>query len=385
MNTIRRLFLFLVVFSPPLKFLIFTPSKWSIIIMVIVLYDRLVTRKMFSRRTLIISGVWFIYSLARVVLSGEPSFLAQHTFFNLEYLLVAYLFVEVFYVTKSFVEVEKDIVWVGIVQASVILIMASNSSFYELVISLYRQDWVIYVRELNSRYFGLRGFGFSGSWTYDLSIVLGFANLVLLSLYRQKIIRFSIVLIGTLVFVLAGLFVARSYFIVMIVMTLFILDNPRKIIYSSALVLLIVGFIVLNRDIVLNLVLGSNRSSWIFEGLISMLSQGSYESASTTALRSMYDIDYNNVMGYGIYTNEEGGYYGHTDVGYLRHYLFGGVVGVVLMLLFWFNWARGALENRLLLSVFVLMIIINFKGDILFASGQAIRMSSILFLAWRKK
>jgi hypothetical protein len=321
----------------------------------------------------------------RVVLSGEPSFLEQHFFFNLEYLLVAYLFVEVFYVTKSFVEVEKDIVWVGIVQAGVILFMAFNSSFYELVLSLYRQDWVIYVRELNSRYFGLRGFGFSGSLTYDLSIVLGFANLVLLSLFRQNIIRLRIVIICTLLFTLGGLFVARSYFLVLVVMTLFMLDNPRKIIYSSTLVLLIVGLIVVNKDFVVNLILGSNRSSWIFEGLISMLNQGSYESASTTALKSMYDIDYNNLMGNGIYTNQEGGYYGHTDVGYLRHYLFGGVFGVALMLLFWFNWARGVLESRLLLSVFVLMIIINFKGDILFASGQAIRMSSILFLAWRKK
>jgi len=385
MKTFRRLILFLVVFSPPLKFIILTPSKWALIIMLIVLFERLVTRKMFTRRTLAISGVWLFYSLFKVVLSGEFSFLIQHLFFYLEYLLVAFLFVEIFYVKKCFIEVEKDIVWVGLLQAGFVLIMALNDVFYQVVISLYRQDWVNYVRELNSRYFGLRGFGFSGSLTYDLSIVLGFSNLALLSLFRQNIISSRKVVIGTVVFILAGLFVARSYFIVMIVMALFMLDNSRKIIYTSALALLIAGYIMLNRDNILTLVLGSNRLSWIFEGLISILNKGSYESASTDALKSMYDIDYKNLLGDGIYTNKEGGYYGHTDVGYLRHYLFGGVFGVLLMLLFWFNWAKGALDNRLLMFVFILMILINFKGDILFASGQAIRVISIFFLTWRKK
>ena len=195
----------------------------------------------------------------------------------------------------------------------------------------------------------------------------------------------NLVIAGTILFTVAGLFVARSYFVVLVVMLFFLLDNYKKFMFFGLMTICIVSLVLIYEEFILSLLSSSGRSAWIFEGLISLLDNGSYQSPSTNALKSMYDIDYTGIMGKGIYTNSQGGYYGHTDVGYLRHYLFGGIIGLLLMLLFWINWTRGVLENRMLLSILVLMILVNFKGDILFASGQAIRMSSILFISWRKR
>lgn len=381
----RRIMLFLVVFSPPLKYLFLTPSKIALLAMFVLLFERLLIGRIFSRKSVIITSIWLFYSTFRVLYSGEYSFLVQHSFFNIEYLFVAFLFVNLFYTKKDFVQVEKDIVWIGVAQACLVILMALNNDIYNLVRSLYRPGWASYVQELNERYFGLRGFGFSGSVTYDLSIVLGFSNLALLSLYRQKMFPRNLVVAGTILFTVAGLFVARSYFVVLVVMLFFLLDNYKKFMLFGLMTICIVSLVLIYEEFILYLLSSSGRSAWIFEGVISLLDNGSYESPSTNALKSMYDIDYTGIMGKGIYTNSQGGYYGHTDVGYLRHYLFGGIIGLLLMLLFWINWTRGVLENRMLLSILVLMILVNFKGDIFFASGQAIRMSSILFLSWRKR
>jgi hypothetical protein len=385
MIMLRRILLFLIVFSPPLKYLFLTPSKIAVLVMVVLFMDKLLTARIYSRKVLVIASAWLLYTTVRVFISWEFSFLIQQFFFYVEYLFASFLFVNIFYSCKNFIEVEKDVAWIGIVQSFLVLFMALNHNFYELVLSLYRLDWASYVVELNQRYLGLRGFGFSGSLTYDLSIVLGFSNLALLSLYRKKVLSFNVVIAGTILLTLAGLFVARSYFLVLIVMLFFLLNSYKKFAFFGLIAVSGLLLVFIFKDFILSLLSSSGRSVWIFEGVISLLDSGNYKSTSTNALRLMYHIDYSDILGKGVYTNTQGGYFGHTDVGYLRHYLFGGIIGLIFMLLFWINWTRGILGNRMLLSIFILMILINFKGDIFFSSGQAIRMSSILFLSWRKR
>lgn len=77
---------------------------------------------------------------------------------------------------------------------------------------------------------------------------------------------------------------------------------------------------------------------YAFEFLYSMSDGGTAETASTNRLMEMWnDSNFDSLellFGSGKYSNTDGSYYMHVDPGVLRHMLYMGVVGYLLLLVY---------------------------------------------------
>jgi hypothetical protein len=110
---------------------------------------------------------------------------------------------------------------------------------------------------------------------------------------------------------------------------------------------------------------------YVFEMFDSYMAGHGVHSQSTARLSTMYEIDasvYQLIFGEGLYTGSDGLYYKHTDVGFIRHLLFGGVLFVIL----------GFVHLRVLISpllqdsktrpltycIFVLLFLCSLKGEV---------------------
>ena len=116
---------------------------------------------------------------------------------------------------------------------------------------------------------------------------------------------------------------------------------------------------------------------WLLEPVFNFINTGKFESASTNDLGKFYD-DFNPsdktlFIGDGYWTNANGGYYGHTDVGWMRNIYYGGVfymicqyMLVILLIGFVMAWMKRNNKNGYLFIPFLLFIqfiMFELKGD----------------------
>ena len=90
------------------------------------------------------------------------------------------------------------------------------------------------------------------------------------------------------------------------------------------------------------------------------------------------------LLGDGMYTNSNGSYYGHTDVGFMRLLLYGGIICLGLVYLFMINFSlriirvsKSIVFNRFVLLTTLLFFILELKGE---SYHHAIMMLYPLFL-----
>ena len=120
---------------------------------------------------------------------------------------------------------------------------------------------------------------------------------------------------------------------------------------------------------------------WLLEPILNYFKNGKIESASTNSLGKMYEnfspSDKTLLLGDGYWLGLDGsGYYGKTDVGFMRNILYGGVFYtlllyflIVIFLFFLFfnlkqNKTKGA--GFLTFVMFIQFMLFELKGDITF-------------------
>lgn len=109
---------------------------------------------------------------------------------------------------------------------------------------------------------------------------------------------------------------------------------------------------------------------YAFEFLYSVDKSGTMETASTNHLKQMWvESDFNYIeffLGSGHYTNIDGSYYMHVDPGILRHTLFMGIGGYIILLIYQFNlfpiWKMKGDTKYYYSLILLFLIVMEFKG-----------------------
>lgn len=180
--------------------------------------------------------------------------------------------------------------------------------------------------------------------------------------------------------------IAIAVILCITLISLFYLLCKFEKLYFIFIVCLCVGTIVCVVYMNIDYIQDSYSLAWIFEPLINFINEGQFTSHSTNDLSSMYIMPNENTMllGDGKYTNHDGSYYMHTDVGFLRPVFFGGIFFVffyymMLILPLILIIKNSGLERRNILTLFLALALIVFelKGES-FISFSAIIFSFIL-------
>lgn len=112
-----------------------------------------------------------------------------------------------------------------------------------------------------------------------------------------------------------------------------------------------------------------NLITFAFQPVFSLFAKGTFEISSLSKMFDMYfAIPFKTLLvGDGMYTALEGGYYMNTDVGYMRVILYMGVVGFVLMLLLQISLMRINQGKEILLKWMTLLclLVLNLKGEVI--------------------
>ena len=202
---------------------------------------------------------------------------------------------------------------------------------------------------LNQRYGGFRGLGFSGSVTYDLSTIQSVAlNMIILKLFtcsRKSLIKYIVYF----PFILFSVFVSgRTGFIgIGITLLLLIYAIIVKKNTNNYLLIIILSFEILSIYMVGAIVTPINIKesldkvfAFAFELFNNLIQNKQFTTASTEILKKMYWMPslITLLVGDGYYLNplNLSQYYMGTDVGYMRHLLYYGIMGSMFLYGFYF-------------------------------------------------
>lgn len=149
--------------------------------------------------------------------------------------------------------------------------------------------------------------------------------------YTKKYI--SIILIT--LFTLCGIMSGRVYFLFLGVTIVYItyLDKSIKRGISDYLRILLPTFIILTVAFIYLLAEYEDLIKWAFELFINYSEGGSIESASTDQLKDMYIFPESIktwLIGDGKSVDPSGGFYMHSDVGFIRSLYYWGIIGSII-------------------------------------------------------
>ena len=227
---------------------------------------------------------------------------------------------------------------------------------------------------------GIRGKALSAATTYHLTMAYGFCFIIYLMRYVRDKVSFKVLLIGALIFV--GIFFAgRSGFVACLIGTIaLVFDRHLSLKYRLIIVFKSIFYLAIILTITILLLSTFSPSFWAllneqilpyaFEFLYSIDNTGEFETASTTHLLSMWeDTDFNYlelVFGSGKYSNEDGSYYMHVDPGILRHLLFMGIIGYLLLIFYQLQlfpiWKMKGITKYYYSMIFLFLLVMDFKG-----------------------
>lgn len=276
---------------------------------------------------------------ATLDLSYTKNFISQLVQFVLVVFVFSFIFNEYREIRFTPTEfAERLIVWIFVIQ-SIVQILAFLSPQVASVVHIFYTEKAF--QRLYEGYGGIRGLALTGSPGWGLSVGYGFAFLFYVKAYvvRRKI-NFLTVFFGLLL-VAGTIFAGRSGFIGAILGIFLYLTSSdnfvikiRNLFYGLFLFFSVVFLIYISFPGFVSL-LQERVFPFVFEFIYKYESTGKFQTNSTNILMRMWDIEISDMkflIGTGWFTDPDtGSYYMHTDVGYIRNILFGGVVWVVFL------------------------------------------------------
>ena len=189
--------------------------------------------------------------------------------------------------------------------------------------------------ELASQFSGRRGLALAGTVFFGLSSTFGLIFIII----NQRFINlkqnsYKYILITLLIFI-GAFFTGRTFFVGLgIGLLMYYLSSiPKKIklnytikIIFIFIALLLIIISILPEDLYNHV---SNLIWYVFEAAYNYVDYGTLStSSSDTLMNDMYfPISLSTFFcGDGIYTGYDGAYYMHTDSGYMRNILYGGII-----------------------------------------------------------
>ncbi|WP_261289032.1 hypothetical protein [Serratia fonticola] len=307
--------------------------------------------------------------------------------FQVVYLLFAILVTSVIYYIglrkKKENFVELCILNAFLLQALIIL-TAFVSPTVRDIIQLFQDDATV---QIAAQYSGIRGLALAGAQFFGLSVGFSIALILSTFLYVNNKISTLRYVSYFILFTVSIFFVGRSGLLGSAISLLYLIvalayDNKIKRVVkflaflSGTIAIGCVLFYLLApvavKDSVFNYLL-----PFAFEFIYNYLNKGTFATTSTNTLEGMYFTinEITLLLGDGVYTNADNTYYMHTDAGYMRVILFGGIVSMILMFsyqLYLVNCIRKYFEyfhyngrNLFYIFMVVSLLIFQYKGEVI--------------------
>lgn len=198
----------------------------------------------------------------------------------------------------------------------------------------------------------------SGSGYFGISSVYAFAFCCFLYLYSQtgiKVKYFSLKLFSIL---LAGILAGRIAIPISLLAFTYLALVKQKISYLiSGIFISAIVFFILQIDAL------EGAKDWIYD--LFEFENSIADNHAVMGIRDMFTIPSNDItflIGDGIYENSDKTYYMHTDIGYMRHWYFGGVFFMVLPLLIMPLLYMKNKSKYYIYFLFPIALMIHFKG-----------------------
>lgn len=288
------------------------------------------------------------------------------------------------------------------IQAVIVILMLISPIIKEFIYNLSKNGDI--ARVVNARYNGIRALGLAASTTADFSVLQSFSLIFLTfvvcsnnqnSLFNKLlcILKYFTILISVL---LGGRTGGIGVIITIILFAYFIIEGKKihtKAIKCGGLFLIISTLGILVFKFMVNATLWKTIINFAFEPFYRLIDEGRLGTSSTDILlgRMLIKPSVEQFLwGDGMYINPSGGYYMHTDIGYLRHLLFYGIVGSLLLYTFFFilsykicKYGYYLYGKRIAISLMLWCIyiyIIHFKGDFMMGSGMIVKSVFLVYI-----
>ena len=190
---------------------------------------------------------------------------------------------------------------------------------------------------------GVRGLALSSGTTWNLGLTYGIVFILYLNKFTKKVMHFNDVL-GFMILVVGTFFAGRTGFvgacIGIIYILLFSSHRIKNTIKFSSYLLTIISILCLS---ILALFPNyveyalTNLLPWALEPVFNLMDDKGLSSKSTDRLAEMWQeipTFKEAILGTGHFTNEDGSYYRHVDVGYLRNLFYWGIIGYLFLIIY---------------------------------------------------
>ena len=306
-----------------------------------------------------------------------------NTFF---YLLSSYFVFSVSrwtYGTVRLHHIFRYIVYAAVVQCIISLVFFIEPSYFEKYFSLLNEDNEAYIKRITLikyRFIGVGSEFFGGVIKYGVA----FLSVLLLpyfqeskkSVFSNK--TFYSLSIGLIV--LGGIMTGRTFFIAIILGIIMAsalkAESLHKFVLNNIKIFIGIVLAFPFLYLLLNLFVEPNRMDrilgWAFEFLVDFDANDGVETSSTNRMAEMLilpDSIGTWLMGDGRFTDPSGGYYMHTDIGYIRMLFYFGLPITLFFIYVLFRYSKilySIKPSRVLkyffITIFFWFIILNIKG-----------------------
>jgi len=239
-------------------------------------------------------------------------------------------------------------------------------------------------------------YSIDGFAAFSSASVFSFACLFCCYMIATKPNVSIIMITCLLVLVIGCFFYGRISLVGMIMGAIIILWTSNNITKTVKVICLIIGFVFVALA-VLNIASQANEKliewqEWAFSIVKQLFVEKKVTDYSVNHMvNDMYYMPEPNtlIFGDGKYSNENGSYYGHTDVGFMRLILYGGFIGLALVYFLMIYLCKITIRvsksitfKKFIFLSFVLFFILEMKGE---SYQRAIMMIYPLFLIQQYK
>lgn len=176
-----------------------------------------------------------------------------------------------------------------------------------------------------------RGLALAGDQFYGLTASFGLISLIVMKLYVESNSAKWIIIF--LLLFAANMFVGRTGFIGFFAAIGYLIlsakKNKFKLIFKIVmLTVLLVSILYLILPSSLRQIIDESVFAYAFQILYNYRDYGTFSTSSSDRVAEMWQISigfFTFLIGDGKFTNPDGSYHGHVDVGFLRQILYGGI------------------------------------------------------------
>ncbi len=221
------------------------------------------------------------------------------------------------------------IIYAYIIQSGIEMIASANPTIAAMLLPFNKADMA---QESSA----LRGVALASATTWSLGLTYGIAFILYAHQYMMHRMNAKVV-IGWFCLVVGTSFAGRTGFLGAIISIVYFLIFSqigfiKKLSFFGYIIAAIIGLIIIIFTIFPSYVelLVLKILPWALEPLFNLLDGNDFSSASTDRLGEMWEVlptFQEALLGTGHFTNADGSYYLHTDVGILRNLFYWGVFG----------------------------------------------------------